>query len=217
MAEQQPPEPIDTDRPLHRSDLGDEPFAAFAEWFALAERAGEPQPNALALATSTNDMPDVRIVLLHRADEAGFVFFTNYESQKGRELAVNPEAAIAIHWALLHRQVRAVGTVSRTSREESEAYWLGRPWGSRIASAASRQSAVTPSRADLQARVHALEVEYPEPAAPDQALPPLPASWGGFRLRPRWIEFWQGRRNRLHDRIRFVSDGDGWRTERLDP
>jgi pyridoxamine 5'-phosphate oxidase len=171
----------------------------------------------MALATSVDGVPDVRMVLLYRVDERGFTFFTNYESSKGAQLRANPEAAVALYWPLLHRQVRAAGPVTRTSRAESEAYWLGRPWGSRIASTASRQSAPSPSRVDLEARVQALEQAYPEPPHPDLAHPPLPSFWGGYRLWPRWIEFWQGRRNRLHDRLRFVRHRGGWRVERLDP
>ncbi|MBO0707789.1 MAG: pyridoxamine 5'-phosphate oxidase [Candidatus Dormibacteraeota bacterium] len=209
--------PIDTDRPLSAEDLGPDPIAAFAVWFDLAGRAGEPQPNAMALATVRDREPQVRMVLLHRADERGFTFFTNYASRKGEELAANPRAALVIHWPLLHRQVRAAGAVIRTSREESVAYWLGRPWGSRIASTASRQSSVIESREDLEERVRELERRYPEPSQPDDVTPPLPDFWGGYRLVPDWIEFWQGRRNRLHDRIVFLREGEGWRTQRLDP
>ncbi|MGH7911628.1 MAG: pyridoxamine 5'-phosphate oxidase [Candidatus Dormibacteraceae bacterium] len=209
--------PIDTDQPLGEGDLGGDPMAAFATWFDLAGQAGEPQPNAMALATARDGEPQVRMVLLHRADEHGFTFFTSYLSRKGVDLAQIPRASLAIHWPLLHRQVRAAGTVVRTSRQESVAYWVGRAWGSRIASAASRQSAVIESREDLERRVRALEAEYPEPSRPDPEIPPLPGFWGGFRLQPEWIEFWQGRRNRLHDRLVFVRQGGGWRTERLDP
>lgn len=209
--------PIDTDRPLSAEDLGPDPVAAFGVWFDLAGRAGEPQPNAMALATARDGEPQVRMVLLHRADQRGFTFFTNYASHKGEELAANPRAALVIHWPLLHRQVRAAGAVIRTSREESVAYWLGRPWGSRIASTASRQSSVIESREDLEQRVRDLERRYPEPSEPDRLTPPLPDFWGGYRLVPDWIEFWQGRRNRLHDRIVFLREGKGWRTQRLDP
>lgn len=212
--------PIDTDAPLHEEDLGADPIAAFGAWFELAGRAGEPQPNAMALATVRDDQPQVRMVLLGRADEQGFTFFTNYGSRKGGDLAQVPRAALVLHWPLLHRQVRAAGAVVRTDRDESVAYWRGRPWGSRIASRASRQSAVIPGREDLESRVRALEAEFPEPERPADEVPPLPEFWGGYRLIPDWIEFWQGRRSRLHDRIRFVRDQErpgGWRTERLDP
>lgn len=209
--------PIDTDQPLTAADLGPDPVAAFAAWFDLATEAGEPQPNAMALATVRGTQPQVRMVLLHRADARGFTFFTNYQSSKGEELAAAPQAALAIHWPLLHRQVRAAGGVVRSSHEESVEYWLGRPWGSRIASTASHQSAVIESREDLERRVRALELRYPEPPAPDPEVPPLPDFWGGYRLIPDWIEFWQGRRNRLHDRIVFRRTGDDWHTERLDP
>ncbi len=209
--------PIDTDHPLSADDLGPDPVAAFAAWFELAQEAGEPQPNAMALATERNGQPQVRMVLLHRTDARGFTFFTNYESRKGEELAANPRAALAIHWPLLHRQVRAAGTVVRSSHQESVAYWLGRPWGSRIASTASHQSAVIKDREDLERRVRELELRYPEPSAVDPEVPPLPEFWGGYRLVPDWVEFWQGRSNRLHDRIVFLRDVEGWRTQRLDP
>jgi len=209
--------PIDTDQPLSAEDLGPDPIAAFATWFELATEAGEPQANAMALATERDGQPQVRMVLLHRADERGFTFFTNYESRKGEELTLNPRGALVIHWPLLHRQVRAAGTVVRSSHEESVAYWLGRPWGSRIASTASHQSSVIPNRADLERRVHDLEQQYPEPPAPDPEIPPLPNFWGGYRLIPDWIEFWQGRRNRLHDRIVFHPQSEGWHPHRLDP
>ena len=209
--------PIDTDRPLSAEDLGPDPIAAFDDWFELATRAGEPQPNAMALATVREREPQVRMVLLYRADRRGFTFFTNYESHKGEELSAHPRAGLAIHWPLLHRQVRASGGVVRTTHDESLAYWTGRPWGSRIASTASHQSAVIESREDLERRVAELERRYPEPVRPDDVTPPLPDFWGGYRLIPDWIEFWQGRRNRLHDRIVFVRYGEGWRTRRLDP
>jgi pyridoxamine 5'-phosphate oxidase len=202
---------IDTDRPLDEKDVDADPLVEFQRWLRLAAEAGEPQPNAMALATATSDaMPSVRMVLLHQADERGFAFFTNYESPKAAELGANPRAALAFYWPLVHRQVRIAGAVQRTSREESQAYWSGRPYGSRISATASAQSTVLSSRALLEAEVSRLEAMYPD-------TPPLPEFWGGYRLIPQVVEFWQGRRHRLHDRLRYWRGDRGWRLERLAP
>jgi pyridoxamine 5'-phosphate oxidase len=202
---------IDTDAPLNEEDLGPDPVIEFDRWFRLAGEVGEPQPNAMALATVTQGgEPAVRMVLLHRADARGFVFFTNYDSDKGRDLAANPRAAAVFYWPRLHRQVRVAGPVGPTSREESEEYWANRPYGSRISASASAQSRAIGARSVLEAEVARLEAAYPE-------APPLPGFWGGFMIVPEAMEFWQGRINRLHDRLRYVRDGDGWRVERLAP
>jgi len=202
---------IDTDAPLNEEDLDPDPIVEFDRWFRLAEEVGEPQPNAMALATVTAAcQPAVRMVLLYRVDARGFVFFTNYDSDKGSDLAANPRAALAFYWPRLHRQVRAFGSVTRTSREESEDYWAMRPYGNRIAASASTQSRLLASRAVLEAEVARLEQLYPDG-------PPLPGFWGGYRVAPDAIEFWQGRTNRLHDRLRYVCDVAGWRVERLGP
>jgi len=202
---------IDTDKPLNEEDVDPDPIAEFDRWFRLAGVAEEPQPNAMALATAgTDGAPAVRMVLLHRVDGRGFVFFTNYESDKGRDLAANPRAAAAFYWPRLHRQVRVSGPVSVVSRGESEEYWAQRPYGSRISATASAQSRPIPGRAVLETEVARLEASHPE-------APPLPAFWGGYRIAPEAIEFWQGRINRLHDRLRYVRDGAAWRIERLAP
>lgn len=152
------------------------------------------------------------MVLLKGVDERGFVFFTNYESQKGRELALNPRAALVLYWPELHRQVRVAGPVSRTTREESERYFHSRPFGSQIGAVASRQSTILSQRGDLDERVAALEAELAGQTVP------LPAYWGGFRLAPESIEFWQGRPNRLHDRLRYTRLPTGaWKIKRLSP
>ena len=203
---------IDTDAPLNEEDLDPDPVVQFERWFRLAGEVGEPQPNAMALATVTAEaLPAVRMVLLHRVDARGFVFFTNYESDKGRDLAAHPAAAAVLFWSRLHRQVRVHGPVARTSREESVEYWVQRPYGNRISASASAQSRPVSGRSVLEAEVARLEAEYPEE-------PPLPDFWGGYRIAPTAVEFWQGRINRLHDRLRYVREsGAGWRVERLAP
>ena len=205
---------IDTDAPLNEADLDPDPIVEFHRWFALAERVDEAQPNAMALATVTPaGRPAVRLVLLHRATPEGFFFFTNYESEKGQDLAANPQAALAFYWPRLHRQVRVHGPVSRTSRAVSEDYWAHRPYGSRVSAAASPQSRPIASRVDLEAEVARLVTAHPEAGGG----PPLPDFWGGYCVTPEAIEFWQGRINRLHDRIRYRRAADGWRVKRLAP
>ncbi len=202
---------IDTDAPLNEEDVDPDPIVEFRRWFELAGRVGEPQPNAMALATVTAaGEPAGRMVLLHRVDAGGFVFFTNYESDKGLDLAANPRAALVFYWPHLHRQVRVSGPVAKTTGEESEAYWAQRPYGSRISATASAQSRPVADRSVLEAEVARLEALHPEG-------PPLPAFWGGYRVTPEAIELWQGRTNRLHDRLRYVREGPDWRLERLAP
>ncbi|RMG48388.1 MAG: pyridoxamine 5'-phosphate oxidase [Acidobacteria bacterium] len=197
---------------LSEEAAGDDPIALFRRWFDDARRAGLLLPEAMGLATATPDgRPSVRMMLLKAADERGFVFYTNYESRKGRELRANPRAAIVLHWAALQRQVRAEGTVSRLTPEESYAYFKTRPRGSRIGAWASRQSAELASRRELEERFAEFEARF---RGKDVPLPPF---WGGFRLAPARIEFWQGRANRLHDRLLFERDGPGWRRRRLSP
>jgi len=190
----------------------EDPLDLFRRWYAAAERAGIYLPEAMALATATRDgVPAVRIVLLKGADERGFAFFTNYESRKGLELRDNPRAALTFHWAVLERQVRIEGTVSRLSDAESSAYFRSRPRGSRIGAWASRQSAVLETREVLERRVR----EYADRFGDGDI--PLPPFWGGYRVAPTRMEFWQGRVNRLHDRLLFERSGSGWVNARLYP
>lgn len=190
------------------------PIAQFETWFADARRAGLKEPNAMTLATATKDgRPSARIVLLKEVDETGFVFYTNYESRKARELRENPRAALTLYWAELERQVRVEGTVRRVSRAQSERYFQSRPKGSRLGAWASPQSAVISNRQLLEGRLRDLTARYSER---DEV--PLPEFWGGYRVEPEVIEFWQGRPNRLHDRLRYWRDQDNlWRLERLAP
>jgi pyridoxamine 5'-phosphate oxidase len=178
-----------------------------------AVAAGEILPEAMTVATSTRSgEPSARMVLLRGVDERGFGFFTNYDSQKGRELAENPRAASVIYWPKLGRQVRVVGDVVKQSAEESTAYFHSRPLASQLSAWASPQSQVIPNRTVLEDSVAALSKRY------DSRLVPLPENWGGYRVIPRSIEFWQHRENRLHDRIRYTRQANGaWRTDRLAP
>ncbi|MDQ4027575.1 MAG: pyridoxamine 5'-phosphate oxidase [Actinomycetota bacterium] len=198
---------------LDESDIDSDPFRQFEEWFrrALEEQPGEP--NAMTLATSTREgRPSARMVLLRGFDERGFVFYTNYESRKGRELDENPRAALVFYWGVLQRQVCITGRVTKTPEEESRAYFETRPVGHRLSAWASRQSRIIRGRAELEQRMRALEEQY---RSGDVPLPPY---WGGFRVVPDSIEFWQGRPDRLHDRLRYTSTEDGgWTIERLSP
>jgi pyridoxamine 5'-phosphate oxidase len=187
------------------------PMAAVRAWFDAARAAGVHEPEAAALATASPDgRPSVRIVLIRGIDERGLAWYTNRESRKGRELAANPRASVAFHWAALERQVRLEGPVELLSDAESDAYFTGRAHLSRIGAWASHQGTVIPDMAHLDARVAEFAERYPGDV-------PRPPYWGGYLLRPDAVEFWQGRANRLHDRIHHVRDGDGWRMERLSP
>jgi pyridoxamine 5'-phosphate oxidase len=197
---------------LDEKDVSRDPIAEFARWFAEAQAAEVEEPNAMVLATATPDgAPSARVVLLKGFDERGFVFFTDYRSRKGAELELNPRAALVLHWSELERQVRITGDVSRTSAEESEAYYRSRPVGSRLGAWVSHQSQTIPSRDLLEGGLREVERRF---AGGDVPLPPY---WGGYRVKPGAIEFWQGRENRLHDRVRYVREGETWRIERLAP
>jgi pyridoxamine 5'-phosphate oxidase len=189
-----------------------DPIELFTSWFEAARGAGVLLPEAVTLATATPDgFPSARMVLLKEVDARGFVFFTNYGSRKARELEANPRAALCFHWAVLQRQVRVTGRVARVDAEESAEYFATRPRGSQIGAWASQQSQRLPSREDLERTVRDLGDKY---AGQDVPLPPF---WGGYRLEPLEIEFWQGRADRLHDRLVFTRAADGWSTQRLYP
>lgn len=193
-------------------DLHPDPIKQFERWFVASLAANVPEPNAMTLATvGPHGVPSARIVLLKAYDERGFVFFTNYESRKGRELAENPNVALVLFWPTLERQVRVVGVASSTSREESEEYFHSRPRGSQLGAWASPQSQVLSTREELERRVDELALQYAD------GIVPLPPSWGGYRVAPHEIEFWQARPNRLHDRFRYRLDHGLWVKERLSP
>jgi pyridoxamine 5'-phosphate oxidase len=198
--------------PLTRSTLLVNPFEQFADWFEAAMSADIPNANAMTLATATKDgRPSARFVLLKSYDENGFVFFTNYTSQKGQELTENPQAALVFYWVQFHRQIRIVGQVSRVSAAESEAYFNERPRDSRLSALASDQSSVIENRHLLEDTVNELATQY------EGAEIPHPPRWGGYRLIPDEFEFWQGRPDRLHDRFRFRKVKGEWAIERLAP
>ncbi len=202
-----------TDAGLNEQDLDTNPFNQFEMWFQEAIDAKIDLPDAMTLATATKDgIPSARIVLLRGHDERGFVFYTDYESQKGEELAENPNAALVFYWRELDRQVRITGGVSKVSRENSNNYFQTRPVDSRLAALASKQSEVIPNRAVLEERFKELAAQYQ-----DENIP-LPSDWGGYRLSPDMIEFWSGRPSRLHDRLRYTRQSDdNWRIERISP
>lgn len=198
---------------LAEKDLARDPFRQFEKWFQEAEASKLVEPNAMVLATATRDgRPSARTVLLKNVDGRGFVFYTNYESRKGRELDGNPRASLVFPWFPFERQVIVEGPVTKLSREEAEAYFHSRPLPSQLATWASAQSSIIPGRKALEDAMKELEKKYAGQVVP------LPPYWGGFRVAPETVEFWQGRRSRLHDRLRYRRAADGgWTVERLAP
>ena len=197
---------------LDERDVDADPIRQFERWFADAVSAQVLEPNAMTLSTATRDgVPSARIVLLKGVDANGFAFYTDYRSRKGAELAENPLAALTFLWKEIERQVRITGSVSRVSTQESDAYFRTRPLGSRLGAWASHQSAVLASREELEARVQDVIGRFPDGDVP------LPPHWGGFRVAPDEIEFWQGRPDRLHDRLLYRRGERGWEISRLSP
>ena len=197
---------------LAEADVAPDPVEQFRRWFDVALAAGLHEPNAMTVATATRDgRPSARVVLLKGFEERGFVFYTNYEGRKGRELEENPRAALLFYWGELERQVRVEGAVSRVSEEEADAYYASRPRGSRLGAWASEQSRVVGGREVLEGRIGDLEAEY------EGREVPRPPFWGGYRVGPEVVEFWQGRENRLHDRLVYRRQGAGWEIRRLQP
>ena len=198
--------------PLLEANGPKNPYQLFEEWFRQAAAAGALQPEAVTLATATRTgAPSARMVLFKGLEEGAFVFYSNYSSRKGRELAQNNRAALVFFWSITRHQVRVSGVVHRLSREASAEYFHSRPRGAQLSALASRQSRVVTSRGVLEKAVLTLATKYPDEV-------PLPRDWGGFALTPRWIEFWENREDRLHDRLRYVRRPRGaWRVERLSP
>jgi pyridoxamine 5'-phosphate oxidase len=198
---------------LRRASLNPNPIKQFDAWFTAAAKAGIHDANAVALATSSPEgRPSVRVVLLKDFDETGFVFYTNYASEKGKQLEKNPRAALVFYWMEVERQIRVEGTVEKTSREESEQYFHSRPVGAQLGAWASHQSQAIDGRRVLNARLAEMKQRFAEGEIP------LPPHWGGYRLRPERIEFWQGRPDRLHDRFRYSLQANGsWKIDRLAP
>ncbi|TAN37235.1 MAG: pyridoxamine 5'-phosphate oxidase [Verrucomicrobia bacterium] len=199
-------------RGLSEQNIALDPIRQFQRWYKFAKRAGSYWPNSVCLSTATPDgKPSARLMLLKGCDERGFVIYTNYESRKARELEANPHAALTFHWVELIRQVRIEGRVERASAAESNAYFQSRPRGSRIGAWASQQSAVLGSRAEFEQTCREYDTKFKGGAVP------LPPFWGGYRVVPEVVEFWQGRPFRLHDRFRYTRTDAGWKIERLAP
>jgi pyridoxamine 5'-phosphate oxidase len=196
---------------LDESELAPDPVAQFGVWFADAIAGGLPEPNAMVLSTASADgAPSARTVLLKGYGQDGFRFFTNHTSRKGRDLLENPRACAVFPWHAMRRQIILTGTVTRLPDAETTSYFHSRPYGSQLGAWASRQSAVIASRAELDSRYAKLADRWPERV-------PLPDFWGGYLLTPETVEFWQGRANRLHDRLRYAREDSGWAVERLSP
>lgn len=202
---------------LTETELDPNPFTQFARWFQQAVESEVPEPTGMTLATANSaGQPSARVVLLKGFDERGFVFFTNYEGRKANDLAANPQAAISFWWSQLQRQVRIEGTVEKVADAESDEYFASRPFGSRIGAWASEQSRVISGREELEAQVREIESRFADEQFASSQIP-RPSFWGGYRLRPTTIEFWQGRPSRLHDRLRYRLHEGEWAIERLSP
>lgn len=197
---------------LQKSDVASGPIDQFRKWFEEALNAGLHEPNAMTLATATPESkPSARVVLLKDYDERGFTFYTNYEGRKAKELEANPNCTLAFYWGELERQVRIEGCAIRVPEEESDAYFASRPRGSQLGAWASEQSHTVENREKLEESLRELETEYE-----DREIP-RPPFWGGYRVEPESVEFWQGRENRLHDRLLYVRQDEGWDIKRLQP
>lgn len=197
--------------PLRESNAPADPLTLFRRWYREAQVAGAPQPDAISLATAGEDGPSARMVLFKGIRDGSLLFYSNYESRKGLDLSRDNRAAIVFYWFLTHHQVRVSGTVRRLDRKTSLAYFSGRPRGAQLSALASRQSRTVRSREVLERAVLELDAKHPGQV-------PLPEDWGGYAMRPRWIEFWESREDRLHDRLRYVRRRvGGWRLERLAP
>ncbi len=199
------------EQPLDRTDLDPDPAVQLLAWLETAAAAGTREPNAMTLATADGaGVPSARVVLLRGLDDRGLVWYTNRGSRKGRELTANPRAALVFHWELLQRQVRVSGDVAVVPDEEAEAYFADRPRRSQLSAWASPQGRRLTDRAELEAATERIDETYPETV-------PLPPFWGGYRLRPAMFEFWQGRRDRMHDRFRYLRENESWQIDRLAP
>ena len=197
--------------PLMKDEVPRDPYPLFELWFRQAREAGALQPDAMTLATSGEEGPSARMVLFKGLQDGAFIFYTNYDSRKGRDLSHDRRAALVFYWAVTRHQVRVYGTVRKLRREASADYFATRPRGARLSALASPQSRVVRSREQLEKRVLELAAAHPDEV-------PVPRTWGGYALRPSWIEFWETRDDRLHDRLRYVLDYRGaWRIERLAP
>lgn len=197
---------------LNETDIDPNPITQFKFWFEQAIKAEIPEPNAMSIATVSSDgKPSNRIVLLKGYDESGFVFFTNYESRKGREITENPNVSLLFFWPELERQIRIEGTAEKISTTDSMKYFFSRPVASQLGAWASAQSAIIEGRNILEKKMNELKEKFRGKEIP------FPHFWGGFKIKPVAIEFWQGRRSRLHDRIQYVKEGASWRIQRLSP
>ena len=196
---------------LNKSNISKDPYKQFSLWMDEVLKMKIIEPNAMVLATSDeNNFPSARVVLLKEVKEGKFIFYTNYESKKGHDLSVNPKASLLFFWRELGRQIRISGTITKTTKEESENYFTSRPYESQISAWASKQSSIITNRKFLDDKFKEIKTKYTEKI-------PLPSFWGGYKLLPNRFEFWQGRENRLHDRIAYISENDSWKIVRLSP